>query len=97
MDPVSSFYLTQGVLGVTVAALILVVVYQTRKIDSLQRDLKESLLLRLQDSKDYNGSYAGTVEKYATLSEKGLNSDGMMMQAINSIASILQNGRQQPA
>lgn len=90
MDAVSSFYLTQGVLGVTVAALILVVVYQSRKVDGLQKDLKESLLLRLQDSKDYNNSYTGTVEKYAVLSEKGLQSDSLVMQAISNIASMLQ-------
>lgn len=95
MDPISSFYLTQGVLGATVAALIIVVVYQTRKIDSLQKELKESLLLRLSDSKEYNQSYAGTVEKYAVLSEKGLTSDSLVMQTLNGIAGILQN-RQNP-
>lgn len=90
MDPVSSYYLTQGVLGVTVAALIVVIVYQVRKIDGLQKDLKDSLLLRLQDSKEYNTSYTGTVEKYAVLSEKGLQSDSLVMQAISNIAGLLQ-------
>lgn len=93
MDPsvISNYYLQQGVLGVTIVVLAGVVVWQQKRIDSKEKELREMSDLRLKDSKDYTSSYTSTVEKYATLSEKNVTSDSLIMQAVNGIATLLQN------
>lgn len=91
MDPVSSYYLQQGVLGVTIVVLAGVVLWQQRRLDKKDQELREVLENRLKDSKEYSTVYNGTTEKYATLAEKTNNNDALLMQAVNGIATFLQN------
>jgi hypothetical protein len=52
MENVSTFYLTQGVLGVTVLVLIYVVIKLYNKSEEKQSRIEELQDLRLQDSKE---------------------------------------------
>jgi hypothetical protein len=52
MDNVTTFYLTQGVLGATVIVLIYVVIKLYNKIEEKQTRIDELQDLRLQDSKE---------------------------------------------
>lgn len=52
MDGISTFYLSQGVLGVTVLVLIYVVIKLYNKSEEKQSRIDELQDLRLQDSKE---------------------------------------------
>jgi hypothetical protein len=52
MDNISTFYLTQGVLGVTVLVLVYVVIKLYNKSEEKQSRIEELQDLRLQDSKE---------------------------------------------
>lgn len=69
-----NYFFTQGVLGVVVAALSVVVIYQNKKLDKKDARIEELQELRLQDSKevtkDVTEVLQGNSQNMRVLSEK---------------------------
>lgn len=91
MDEVIKYFFEQGLLGVIIVMLIGVVIWQQKKLDTKEKELRVALDARLEDSKSYSLVYNGTVEKYATLTEKTNNNDNLIMQAINGLAELMKS------
>lgn len=61
-DQIGTYFLTQGVLGVTVLVLAYVCIKLYSKTERLQARIEELYELRLQDSKQVNKDYSDIVE-----------------------------------
>lgn len=70
MTDISTYYFTQGVLGVTVLVLALVVVFLYRSKDKLQDRYNALQEQRIVDAKETRDKIVEPLEKQALMSEK---------------------------
>lgn len=97
-EQIAQFFFNQGTLGVVILVLAGVIIWMQKRLDTKDKEIKElndklgaAADLRLKDSKDNTIVNNSLIEKYATLAEKGVTNDSLMMQAINGIAAELRD------
>lgn len=91
MESLTTYYLTQGVLGVTVVALILVVIWQQRRIDSKDKQIIDLQNQRITDTNGYTASYVQTTKEMVAAQKDSLNATSLMQRSLDSLAGSLQN------
>lgn len=90
MDSLTNYYLTQGVLGVTVVALILVVVWQQRRIDSKDKQITDLQDKRKSDTDSYTASYTAIIKENIGAQKDSNNAQVITQNALNSLVTAVQ-------
>lgn len=91
MDSITTYYLTQGVLGVTVVALIFVIVWQQKRIDSKDKQIAELQDKRIIDTNIYTQNYVETTKSVVVSTKDSIATINLLQRSIDSLATAFQS------
>lgn len=87
MDNVTTYYLTQGVLGVTVVALTLVIVWQQRRVDSKDKQISDLQEKRISDTNQYTQGYTSTIREVVAVAKDNTAATNLLQKSVDALAS----------
>lgn len=91
LENISTYYLTQGVLGVTVVALIAVVIWQQKRIDAKDKQITDLQDKRVADTNSYTNSYTQTTREMVGVTKDSLNAMLLLQKSVDTVAQLLNN------
>lgn len=86
----TTFYLTQGVLGVTVVVLIGVIIWQQRRIDTKDKQIFELQNLRIADSNQYSSTYIAIAKEGVETSKDQATAFNVLQTGVKDLANVVQ-------
>jgi len=90
MDPITTYFATQGILGVIILMLIAVVIYQQRKNDAQFKQITELQDKRIADANQYTANYIVVAKEVVETSKDHLISLTFLQKAVDSLAVSMQ-------
>lgn len=90
METITSFFATQGILGIVILMLIGVVIYLARDGKGKEKELKELQDKRLMDSNTYTESFTNVAKEMVAANRDAVNSTAILQKSIDTISQILQ-------
>lgn len=91
MDVITSFFASQGVLGIIILMLIAVIIYLARDGKTKENDLRDLQEKRLADSNTYTASFTNVAKEMVAANRDAVNSTAILQKSIDTISQILQS------
>lgn len=90
MDPVTTYFATQGILGVIIIMLLAVVIYLARKNDTQYKQISDLQDKRIADANQYTANYIAVAKEAVETNKDHLTALVFLQKAVDSIATSVQ-------
>ena len=90
MEDIIKYFTQQGTLGVVIAMLVYVVIWQQKRIDSKDNQITDLQDKRKLDTDNYTQSYTAIIKESITMQKDNLNSNNLMRNSLDNLIQIVQ-------
>lgn len=91
MEIFTEYFFQQGILGVIIAMLIIVVIWQQRRIDGKDKQITDLQDKRIADTNGYTKSYTDTTREMIGTTRDSLNALNLLQRSVDALATALQS------
>lgn len=93
MDRVIDYFLQpeNGILGVLIVILILVIIWQQRKLDKKEVEISDLQEKRKSDTDVYTKSYTDIAKEQVATARDNINTINLLQRSIDSLTTVLQS------
>lgn len=92
MEQIINFFLQpqNGILGVIIAALIFLLIWQQRRLDAKDEKIADLQEKRKNDTDSYTKSYTDMAKESVATSRDSINSLNLLQRSVDSLTTVVQ-------
>lgn len=90
MDTITTYFATQGILGIIAVMFIGVIVWQQKRIDSKDKQITDLQNQRIIDANQYSSNYISIAKETVETSKDNLNALSLLQRSVDSLTTVLQ-------
>lgn len=90
MDTITTYFATQGILGMIAIMFIGVIVWQQKRVDSKDKQITDLQNQRILDASQYTTNYIAIAKETVETSKDNLSALSLLQRSVDSLATTMQ-------